>query len=116
MGKFGEITASFFSLFLLCSVPLPPTDTTVTSFDKEHITFQWKPPANSAAVMYSVKISSSFWGHSLSDTVDNKTSYTFGGLKSGTRYKFEVRTVVDGKSSAPANVSHSTGETLRPML
>ncbi|XP_034413702.1 receptor-type tyrosine-protein phosphatase eta-like [Cyclopterus lumpus] len=86
---------------------LPPTNATVISYDKHQLTFQWSAPDNTAKVKYSVRINSSFWGHTLSD-LDEETSHRFDGLISGTRYDFEVRTMADGKLSTPAVVSHFT--------
>lgn len=101
----------FFSIFKCWSVPLPPTDVTVSSFGKDHITFTWRPPLNAAPLTYSLKISSDFWGYCHSEMVQKQTSHTLSGLKSGTRYRFEVRTVAGEKLSTPANIFHSTGET-----
>nr|XP_046235969.1 fibronectin [Scatophagus argus] len=88
--------------------PLPPTDLSIPFFDKQQITLQWKAPANTAAVTYSVKISSSFWGHSWSLTVNDKTNHTFSDLKSGTKYDFEIQTVAGGNSSIAVLTSHFT--------
>ncbi|XP_074480708.1 receptor-type tyrosine-protein phosphatase H [Sebastes fasciatus] len=84
---------------------VPPTNAAVISSNKKNITFQWKAPDNIVTARYSVRINSSFWDHNQSDTVEDKTTYTFVGLESGTRYDFEVRLVADGKSSTPATVS-----------
>ncbi|XP_034757264.1 receptor-type tyrosine-protein phosphatase eta [Etheostoma cragini] len=88
--------------------PMPPTNATALSSNKNQITFQWKPPENiTTRANYSLRISSHFWGVNRSETTNN-TSYTFGDLKSGTRYDFEVRTVADREPSNPACVSHWT--------
>ncbi|XP_076581731.1 receptor-type tyrosine-protein phosphatase eta [Chaetodon auriga] len=89
------------------TLPSLPTHVTVSSFDKDKIALQWRAPANTAAVNYSIRISSSFWGHSWSVTT-SETNHTFHNLMSGTNYTFELRTEVDGMSSAPANLSHFT--------
>lgn len=88
--------------------PLPPTKVEVLETKKNQITFGWKAPDNAETVTYDVKINSSFWGHSWSERLVNKTSHTFGGLKSGTRYDFEVKTVADEECSTPATMSHFT--------
>ncbi|XP_034532726.1 fibronectin [Notolabrus celidotus] len=94
--------------------PLPPTNLTVTHADKTKITFQWKAPVNTSSVLYSVKISSSFWGHSFNKTI-NQTNYTFEGLKSGTKYQFEVQTVAGRKSSNSVTLSHFTEADIREI-
>lgn len=109
--NFSSIFFFFFSIFKCCSVPLPPTNVTVSSFNKHHITFTWRPPLNAATLTYSLKISSDFWGYSQSEMVQNQNRHTFSGLQSGTRYWFEVRTVAGKNLSTPANIFHSTGET-----
>ncbi|XP_044039674.1 receptor-type tyrosine-protein phosphatase eta-like isoform X2 [Siniperca chuatsi] len=81
------------------TLPLPPTLGKVTSSGNQ-IMIEWNPPVNTSTVNYSVKISSSFWGHNLSDTVNN-TNHTFSGLKSGTKYYYEVRTLAGVWSSTP---------------
>nr|XP_020484803.1 receptor-type tyrosine-protein phosphatase eta-like [Labrus bergylta] len=90
------------------TTPARPQNLTVTKSYKNKITFQWKAPDNTASVKYIVKISSSFWKHSFSNMTQDQTSYTFDGLKSGTRYKIEVQTVAGQKSSPPVTVSHFT--------
>lgn len=97
----------------LCSVPRPPSDIRVDSFDQDKITFTWTLPEDSEEFSYSLKISSDFWGHSHSETVRNNNSHTFSGLKSGTKYQLELQTVVDHVFSVPFNLSQSTGETHR---
>ncbi|KAA8579124.1 hypothetical protein FQN60_007244 [Etheostoma spectabile] len=88
--------------------PKPPTNASAISSNKNQITFQWKPPENiTTTANYSLRISSQFWGDNRSATTNN-TSYTFGNLKSGTRYHFEVQTVADREPSEPAQVSHCT--------
>ncbi|XP_041820544.1 receptor-type tyrosine-protein phosphatase eta isoform X2 [Chelmon rostratus] len=85
------------------TLPSMPTDGTVISFGKKYITLQWEAPANTAAVNYSVKISSSFWGHSSSVLVDNRTNHTFRGLVSGTSCREKgsqsVHVVLFGRTS-----------------
>ncbi|XP_031707213.1 receptor-type tyrosine-protein phosphatase eta [Anarrhichthys ocellatus] len=87
---------------------LPPTDAKRISSDKRQITFEWTTAENRAKVSYSVRINASFWGHDYSAVVDDKTSYTFDNLTSGTKYTFEVRSEAHGQSSTPAVVSHCT--------
>ncbi|XP_060886668.1 receptor-type tyrosine-protein phosphatase eta [Labrus mixtus] len=90
------------------TTPAAPKDLTVTKSYKNKITFQWKSPNNTASVMYNVKISSSFWKHSISKMIKDQTNYTFNDLNSGTRYEIEVQTCAGGKSSNPVTVSHFT--------
>ncbi|XP_070786324.1 fibronectin [Enoplosus armatus] len=89
------------------TLPMPPTDVTVFSHDKK-VTIKWNAPVSTVTVGYSVKISSSFWGHSWIDILDDITNHTYNGLNSGTKYDFEVRTLADKLSSDPANASHTT--------
>uniref|UniRef100_UPI0037E74A51 serine-rich adhesin for platelets n=1 Tax=Semicossyphus pulcher TaxID=241346 RepID=UPI0037E74A51 len=89
------------------TLPSPPSHPTVINSGKHNMSFQWNAPVNTASVTYLAKISSSFWGHSFSANV-TQTNHTFKGLNSGTRYKFEVRTVAGEKSSLPVDISHST--------
>lgn len=96
----------------LCSAPLPPSDIEVVSVDQDQITFSWRSPPDSEEFSYSLRISSDFWGHSHSETV-RKMKHTFSGLKSGTRYQLELRSVVNGVFSVPVYCLHSTGETHR---
>lgn len=97
----------------LCSVPPPPSNIAVVFRDQNQITFNWTQPPNSEEYSYSLRIRSDFWGHSHSATVRNKSSHTFSGLKSGTKYELELRTLVSDVSSDPINYSNSTGETHR---
>ncbi|KAG7495581.1 receptor-type tyrosine-protein phosphatase eta-like [Solea senegalensis] len=91
------------------TLPSPPTDAKGVSANKSHITFQWKAPESAVrGTRYAVRISSSFWGHSWSGPLSDKTTYTFGNLKSGTNYTFEVRTVTDDAQSPPLTTSHFT--------
>ncbi|XP_035530827.1 receptor-type tyrosine-protein phosphatase eta [Morone saxatilis] len=90
------------------TLPLPPTDAKVTFRHKDNLTLEWKPPANSASVSYTVSINSSFWGYTMSGNVFNTTSYVFTGLKSGTKYYLEVKTVVGELLSSAANASATT--------
>lgn len=62
--------------------------------------------------MYLVNASSSFWGHNSSYYVKDETSYTFSGLKSGTKYLFEVQTVAGPILSEPIERTYITGEVL----
>ncbi|XP_073330810.1 receptor-type tyrosine-protein phosphatase eta [Pagrus major] len=89
------------------TLPGPPTDAKVISTNKTQITFEWVAPINASKVMYAVRLSSSFWSHSFSANV-TKTQHTFHGLRSGTRYEFEVRTVVGQLSSSPEKLNHCT--------
>ncbi|KAL3046393.1 hypothetical protein OYC64_004405 [Pagothenia borchgrevinki] len=88
--------------------PSPPTNARVSNQDKSSITFNWDPPANVGTITYAVGISSSFWGHTVSERIEDKISHTFTGLKSGTKYDFQVQTVADKDLSAAATVSHYT--------
>ncbi|KAK5875870.1 hypothetical protein CesoFtcFv8_026905 [Champsocephalus esox] len=99
----GEpLTRSIFTM------PSPPTNAKSTYQDKSSITFEWDPPAKVGRVTYAVGIISSFWGHAVSERIENKTTHTFTGLKSGTKYDFHVQTVADKELSTAANVSHCT--------
>ncbi|XP_058479737.1 receptor-type tyrosine-protein phosphatase H-like [Solea solea] len=90
------------------TLPSPPTDAKVVSANKSHITFQWKAPESAVrGTRYAVHLNSSFWGHNQSE-LSNKTTYTFGNLKSGTNYMFEVRTVTDEARSPQITTSHFT--------
>lgn len=105
-----------FSLFPFFSVPAPPTNLKVTFSNHTHITFEWDPPVNaSTKVMYSVKLRSDFWGHFFSKKVPKET-YTFAELKSGTKYDFEVQTVVGTLSSPMEKLSQCTGETFWTVI
>lgn len=103
--------------FVAASLPvfpaelLPPTDARLRSADKHQITFEWSAPENIAKVNYTVRLYSTFWGQDWSHA-ENETFHTFGGLKSGTNYGFEVRTVANGAKSDPAVASNYTGESL----
>ncbi|XP_042367796.1 receptor-type tyrosine-protein phosphatase eta-like isoform X2 [Plectropomus leopardus] len=88
--------------------PSPPTNVTVVDIKKNNLTLKWTAPVNTSAATYSVTINSSFWEYSSSYTLDNKTSHTFYGLKSGTKYSFEVKTVADGDFSSPETASAYT--------
>ncbi|KAJ4948414.1 hypothetical protein JOQ06_019948 [Pogonophryne albipinna] len=99
----GEpLTRSIFTM------PSPPTKAKSTYQDKSSITFEWDPPAKVGRVTYAVGIISSFWGHNVSERIENKTTHTFTGLKSGTKYDFRVQTVADKELSTAATVSHCT--------
>ncbi|KAI4808136.1 hypothetical protein KUCAC02_000204 [Chaenocephalus aceratus] len=99
----GEpLTRSIFTM------PSPPTNAKSTYQDKSSITFEWDPPAKVGRVTYAVGIISSFWGHAVSERIENKTTHTFTGLKSGTKYDFQVQTVADKELSTAATVSHCT--------
>ncbi|XP_036966911.1 receptor-type tyrosine-protein phosphatase H [Acanthopagrus latus] len=90
------------------TLPAPPTNLKVTFSNHTHITFKWDPPVNaSTKVMYSVKLRSDFWGHFFSKKVPKET-YTFAELKSGTKYDFEVQTVVGTLSSPVEKLSQCT--------
>uniref|UniRef100_A0AAQ4S5C8 Uncharacterized protein n=1 Tax=Gasterosteus aculeatus aculeatus TaxID=481459 RepID=A0AAQ4S5C8_GASAC len=86
---------------------LPPTDARLRSADKHQITFEWSAPENIAKVNYTVRLYSTFWGQDWSHA-ENETFHTFDGLKSGTNYGFEVRTVANGAESDPAVASNYT--------
>ncbi|XP_078131795.1 receptor-type tyrosine-protein phosphatase eta isoform X2 [Sander vitreus] len=88
--------------------PLQPTNAKIKSCDKNQITIEWDPPKNIApTAMYFLNINSSFWSYNMSLTTCN-TIYKFDGLKSGTRYDFEVRTMAGNEKSDPAVVSSYT--------
>lgn len=95
-------------------MPLPPTHPKIPFADKEHITFSWTAPANSLNVTYVVEIKSDFYHYNMSAVVHHHTQYNFTGLKSGTKYDLAVKTKAGGNYSVPADISHCTGETLRP--
>lgn len=97
----------------LCSAPLPPADVKVAFFNQHQITLTWMLPPHSEEFRYSLTITSVFWGHSDSETLDNKNNHTFSGLMSGTRYQLELQITVGGVSSDPVNISQTTGETHR---
>ncbi|XP_035472253.2 receptor-type tyrosine-protein phosphatase eta [Scophthalmus maximus] len=90
------------------TLPLPPTDASVFARSKTRLTFQWVAPESALSPRYQVRLSSRFWGHSLSAFVGNRTSHTFENLKSGTRYELEVRTVTDEEWSEPLTMSNFT--------
>ncbi|XP_041634811.1 receptor-type tyrosine-protein phosphatase eta isoform X2 [Cheilinus undulatus] len=90
------------------TLPAPPTNLTITCSDENTISIKWTPPANTAFVTYSVTISSTFWGEHRSETIEDKTSYTFGGLKSGTNYSISVKTVAGDRTSWPVNETYLT--------
>ncbi|KAM9424083.1 receptor-type tyrosine-protein phosphatase H [Pholidichthys leucotaenia] len=90
------------------TMPAPPSNLRTMTSEKHEITFAWDPPANTSKIKYIVKLYSSFWNYSNTTTLDNKTSHTFSGLKSGTNYSFEVYTQADKMKSA---VMESTGVT-----
>ncbi|KAF1380613.1 hypothetical protein PFLUV_G00165710 [Perca fluviatilis] len=95
--------------------PLPPTNARAIDCNKKQITIQWDAPENvSTTAMYSVTINSSFWDISWSNTT-NYTRYTFVGLKSGTRYDFEVRTVAGTEYSITARGSNWTVAEIREI-
>lgn len=96
-------------------MPSKPTNASVLSKNSSQITFQWTPPINIATGNYSVKLSSSFWNETWWEFV-NTTSHTFTGLKSGTKYQFEVRTWAGGLKSEPVSIPQSTGENLTLMI
>ncbi|XP_026154229.1 receptor-type tyrosine-protein phosphatase eta [Mastacembelus armatus] len=95
--------------------PSPPTDPRVSVFNESHIEFRWSAPVNTITVVYSVRVNSSFWGQTWSATVNNTTSCTFGNLKSGTKYQFEVRTVAGQEESDPATIAGFTKEKKREV-
>ncbi|XP_010769395.1 fibronectin-like [Notothenia coriiceps] len=90
------------------TMPSPPTNAKSTYQDKSSITFEWDPPAKVGRVTYAVGIISSFWGHTVSERIENKTTHKFTGLKSGTKYDFQVQTVAAEHLSAAATVSKYT--------
>ncbi|XP_031154302.1 receptor-type tyrosine-protein phosphatase eta-like [Sander lucioperca] len=95
--------------------PLPPTNARTQIYDKHQITIQWNPPDNIAPrAMYSLKISSGFWGYSMSYTTTT-TSYQFGDLKSGTKYNFEVQTMAGNETSGAVVVSQCTAAEKREI-
>ncbi|XP_071315259.1 receptor-type tyrosine-protein phosphatase eta-like [Trachinotus anak] len=95
--------------------PRQPTHVSVSNFNETQITFQWKAPPNIVNAKYLVNLNSKFWGQSLTGNVDNKTSYTFDNLKSGTIYDFQVRTMADQDLSPPLCMSHQTEPQLREI-
>ncbi|KAJ0006603.1 hypothetical protein NQD34_013876, partial [Periophthalmus magnuspinnatus] len=88
-----EVSASIFTL------PVPPRDPKLAEHNRTHLTFTWLPPPRTERVGYVVKLNSSFWGFHEEVVLDNETTHTFGGLKSGTNFTFEVQTTA-------GNVSH----------
>ncbi|XP_054457075.1 receptor-type tyrosine-protein phosphatase eta-like [Anoplopoma fimbria] len=87
---------------------VPPSNASVISSDKNQISFQWTPPDNTAKVHYRVQLSASFWGYNQSKVLHDETKHTFVNLKSGTKYDFEVRTLLNEDLSDAAVVSHCT--------
>lgn len=99
----------------LFAVPRSPTDASVTGQTKNTITFEWKAPDNVVTVNYAVNLTSAFWNQAFSDTVMNKTSYTFGNLTSGSNYIFEVFTLAGETKSESSKCEGSTGKILTVM-
>lgn len=100
----------FFVSLLL--VPSPPSNPSVVSNTSSQITFQWIAPQNIATAEYSVRLNSSFWTQTWSAVVNNKTSYMFNNLTSGTKYQFEVRTKAGDLLSDPVSLTAYTGKQL----
>lgn len=90
------------------TLPSPPTDARATGANQTSVTFEWEPPENIGNAVYSVKLSSGFWGHSWSETVIDKTSHTFFNLRSGTKYRFQVQTVAGVLHSFPEDCAGYT--------
>ncbi|KAM4565058.1 receptor-type tyrosine-protein phosphatase eta [Fundulus diaphanus] len=96
-----ETSRSIFTL------PLPPTNIKLTEQNKTSLTFKWEYPGNSTAIKYNCSISSNFWGHVENQTTSDQYCQ-FTGLKSGSRYNFEVYTVSNGNGSEPAKANETT--------
>ncbi|KAK7909832.1 hypothetical protein WMY93_014516 [Mugilogobius chulae] len=75
------------------TLPVPVIEASLTDKDKSQLTFTWKPPPNTASVKYRVTLESEFWGTAQREDLDNKVTHTFGNLKSGTNYTFNVQTL-----------------------
>ena len=76
-----------------------------------HATLEWRAPNAAPNALYLVKYSGSFWDHHGEPPVTRgQTSVTVGGLRPGTRYKFQVITVSGLQESDPASLSHFTCE------
>lgn len=102
----GQFTSTPVSAYKF-TLPNPPTEPKATTVSKDSITFAWNAPKNTLSPTYGVTLSSSFWGHSWSNTTD-KTTFTFSGLTSGTTYNFSVYAIADGRESASAYCTNST--------
>ncbi|XP_078137869.1 fibronectin-like isoform X2 [Centroberyx gerrardi] len=91
------------------TLPLPPKDPKITYFNKSHITLKWTAPTNALqTAQYDVHVRTDFWGHSWNRQVGSNNSFTFDGLKAGTKYDFEVRTKAGGLISEPVGISQQT--------
>ncbi|CAI5668849.1 unnamed protein product [Oreochromis niloticus] len=102
-GQFKSTAESTYKFTL----PNPPGPPTASSISKDSITFAWDAPGNTATPTYGVKLSSSFWGQSWSNTTSD-TTFTFLNLTSGTNYSFSVYTIADGQKSASVGCANFT--------
>ncbi|XP_056156170.1 fibronectin [Lampris incognitus] len=96
-----EVTSNF-------TQPVRPSQAEITSSNKSHITLKWTPPDNVGNVTYLVSYHSNFWNNSEHPFSTNENNITIGSLHAGTKYVFEVRTVVEHLQSNPTNISGST--------
>ncbi|XP_034020149.1 fibronectin-like [Thalassophryne amazonica] len=106
-----HLTGPPFSCFNI-TLPVPPSNVSIASLNKSHITVQWNTPSNAATSKYLVNIRSDFWKQHRNFTLTNQTWITVGELKSGSLYEFEVQTVVGEvlKSEAQHISAHTDAE------
>uniref|UniRef100_A0AAV2KQ72 Uncharacterized protein n=1 Tax=Knipowitschia caucasica TaxID=637954 RepID=A0AAV2KQ72_KNICA len=104
-----EVSASKYTL------PVPPRELKCTHSNKTHLRFVWLPPKDTEKADYKVTLKSDFWRTDESMVVKKETEYTFGKLKSGTTYTFEVRTMAGDLLSNPMKTKHATVPVLKQI-
>ncbi|XP_077075340.1 receptor-type tyrosine-protein phosphatase H [Siphateles boraxobius] len=85
--------------------------------DKTTINVTWGVPEDSqgATINYTVTCDSAFW-NDFHTNKTTSTNYAFPGLKSGTRYKCEVRVVTDSLISSPVTAYADTEPEKRTLI
>ncbi|KAJ0055593.1 hypothetical protein NL108_005451, partial [Boleophthalmus pectinirostris] len=97
------------------TLPVTPRNPRLKTKNETHLTFTWDPPPNTMTVVYKVTLNSSFWSFHQEKILNNKTMYTFEGLKSGTNYTFTVQTKAAKELSEAATLRAPTDPVLKEI-
>ncbi|XP_046706781.1 receptor-type tyrosine-protein phosphatase H isoform X1 [Silurus meridionalis] len=95
-----------------------PGKASVQGLNNSALNISWEVPANSQEVQnitYRVKYVSDFWGDSGTQDIIGETSVIIGGLKSGTKYRFNVTVFADNSESLPSQTYGLTDANIRTL-
>ncbi|KAI1898837.1 hypothetical protein AGOR_G00076460 [Albula goreensis] len=89
--------------------PEKPENLKVFNTSKTSISLEWEipPKLKDSNASFEIKYNSSFWNHTYCTQTKGK-SLTLSGLRSGTKYMFELRTLAGNLTSNPISTTCST--------